>query len=134
MEELKLTFVNVGYGEAALLECPDPAFPGGTFVMVIDGGSAEAEEYRDSATGRIPLDQYLSLRGVDHIDLMAATHVHEDHLCGLLPAAEKLPPAALWQTLPPAHAQPGTEGRLCRDAPPFEVRAPGRREREGGRG
>ena len=36
MEELKLTFVNVGYGEAALLECPDPAFPGGTFVMVID--------------------------------------------------------------------------------------------------
>ena len=69
--------------------------------MVIDGGSAEAEEYRDSATGRIPLDQYLSLRGVDHIDLMAATHVHEDHLCGLLPAAEKLPPAALWQTLPP---------------------------------
>ena len=73
MEELKLTFVNVGYGEAALLECPDPAFPGGTFVMVIDGGSAEAEEYRDSATGRIPLDQYLSLRGVDHIDLMAAT-------------------------------------------------------------
>lgn len=54
MEELKLTFVNVGYGEAAVLECPDPAFPGGTFVMVIDGGSAEAEEYRDSATGRIP--------------------------------------------------------------------------------
>ena len=37
MEKLKLTFVNVGYGEAALLECPDPAFPGGTFVMVIDG-------------------------------------------------------------------------------------------------
>ena len=30
MEELKLTFVNVGYGEAALLECPDrpsPAVP-----------------------------------------------------------------------------------------------------------
>ena len=44
MEKLKLTFVNVGYGEAAVLECPDPAFPGGTFVMVIDGGSAEAEE------------------------------------------------------------------------------------------
>ena len=40
MEELKLTFVNVGYGEAALLECPAPAFPGGTFVMVIAGGSA----------------------------------------------------------------------------------------------
>ena len=100
MEELKLTFVNVGYGEAMVLECPDPAFPGGTFVMVIDGGSAEPEEYQGSGTGRIPLDQYLSLRGVDHIDVMAATHVHEDHLCGLLPVADRLRPGAFWQTLP----------------------------------
>ena len=69
MEELKLTFVNVGYGEAMVLECPDPAFPGGTFVMVIVGGSAEPEEYQGSGTGRIPLDQYLSLGGVDHICL-----------------------------------------------------------------
>ena len=36
MEEMTLTFVNVGYGEAILLECPDPARPGGRFVMVID--------------------------------------------------------------------------------------------------
>ena len=100
MEELKLTFVNVGYGEAMVLECPDPTFPGGTFVMVIDGGSAEPEEYQGSGTGRIPLDQYLSLRGVDHIDVMAATHVHEDHLCGLLPVADRLRPGAFWQTLP----------------------------------
>lgn len=100
MEELKLTFVNVGYGEAMVLECPDLAFPGGTFVMVIDGGSAEPEEYQGSGTGRIPLDQYLSLRGVDHIDVMAATHVHEDHLCGLLPVADRLRPGAFWQTLP----------------------------------
>ena len=116
MEELKLTFVNVGYGEAMVLECPDPAFPGGTFVMVIDGGSAEPEEYQGSGTGRIPLDQYLSLRGVDHIDVMAATHVHEDHLCGLLPAAEKLPPAALWQTLPP---------EFCRSMRPLDIPAEG---------
>ena len=39
---MKVTFVNVGYGEAILLECPDPARPGGAFVMVIDGGSGEA--------------------------------------------------------------------------------------------
>ena len=41
MGELRLTFVNVGYGEAMVLECPDPARRSGTFVMVIDGGSAE---------------------------------------------------------------------------------------------
>ena len=36
MEHMKLTFVNVGYGEAILLECPDPRFADGVFVMVID--------------------------------------------------------------------------------------------------
>ena len=101
MEELKLTFVNVGYGEAMVLECPDPGRPDGTFVMVIDGGSGEPEEYAGDS-GRIPLDTYLSLRGIDRIDLMVATHIHEDHLCGLLPAAERLKPGALWQSLPPA--------------------------------
>ena len=60
MEELKLTFVNVGYGEAALLECPDPAFPGGTFVMVIDGGSTLPETFdilhapKQKSTGTAP--------------------------------------------------------------------------------
>lgn len=41
MEEKKLTvtFVNVGYGEAILLECPDPSRPGGVFTALIDGGS-----------------------------------------------------------------------------------------------
>ena len=100
MEEIRLTFVNVGYGEAMVLECPDPAFPGGTFVMVIDGGSAEPEEYQDSDTGRLPLAEYLARQGPDHIDVMVSTHIHEDHLCGLLPVAEQLPPGAFWQTLP----------------------------------
>ncbi len=100
MEEMKLTFVNVGYGEAVLLECPDPAFPGGVFVMLIDGGGAEAAEFADRASGRIPLAEYLAGRKLSHIDLMVSTHIHEDHICGMVPAAEALPPAALWQLLP----------------------------------
>ncbi len=99
MEELKLTFVNVGYGEAMVLECPDPAFPGGTFVMVIDGGSGEEGEYADRTSGRVPMADYLAERGLDHIDLCVVTHPHEDHICGLLPVAEKWPPAVLWQSL-----------------------------------
>lgn len=98
MNEMKLTFVNVGYGEALLLECPDASRPGGVFVMVIDGGSGEAEEYRDRTSGRVPLADYLSARGVDHIDVLAVTHIHEDHLCGLLALPERR--VELWQTLP----------------------------------
>jgi len=101
MEEMKLTFVNVGYGEAVLLECPDPGFAGGVFVMLIDGG-AEAEEFADRSSGRVPLAEYLASRKLSHIDLMVSTHIHEDHICGMVPAAEALPPAALWQLLPSA--------------------------------
>ena len=100
MEDLRLTFINVGYGEAILLECPDPAFEDGVFTMLIDGGSNEDIEYAGAGTGRIPAHAYLRRRGVGHIDLLVNTHIHEDHLCGLLPAAELLPPAALWQILP----------------------------------
>ena len=60
MGELRLTFVNVGYGEAMVLECPDPASRGGTFVMVIDGGSAEPEEYAGGTMAgfvSIPVDE-----------------------------------------------------------------------------
>lgn len=114
MEKMKLTFVNVGYGEAILAECPDPARPGGTFVMVIDGGSGEAQEYQDRASGRLPLAEYLAARGLDHIDVMVGTHVHEDHLCGLPPLMDRWTPGELWQTLP--------EGfhRSLRPLPPLE--------------
>ena len=49
MEEKKLTvtFVNVGYGEAILLESPDPSKPDGVFTALIDGGSAENSEFAE---------------------------------------------------------------------------------------
>lgn len=100
METMKLTFVNVGYGEAIVAECPDPGCRDGTFVLVIDGGGAERSEFADRSTGRMPLAEYLERRGIGHIDCMVATHIHEDHTCGLLPAAKALAPAVLWQTLP----------------------------------
>ena len=66
MEEKKLTvtFVNVGYGEAILLECPDPSRPGGVFTALIDGGSAEESEFADRTSGRLPVEEYLTKRGI----------------------------------------------------------------------
>ena len=83
MEEKKLTvtFVNVGYGEAILLECPDPSRPGGVFTALIDGGSAEESEFADRTSGRLPVEEYLTKRGIRHLDLAVSTHIHEDHLC-----------------------------------------------------
>ena len=85
---MRLTFVNVGYGEAMVVECPDPASRNGRFVMVIDGGGNEVSEFADRSSGRVPMAEYLAGRGLDHIDVMVSTHIHEDHLCGLLPMLE----------------------------------------------
>ncbi len=97
---MKLTFINVGYGEAVLVECPDAAYAGGTFTMLIDGGSAEAAEYADNNTGRTPTACFLKERGIDHIDLMVSSHIHEDHLCGLLPVAQQISVGRFWKSLP----------------------------------
>lgn len=108
MNELKITFVNVGYGESILVRQAESGFS-----MLIDAGSAEPEEYADGASGRVRTDEYLRAIGLDHIDLMVSTHIHEDHLCGMLPVAERLCPATLWQTLPP-----GFTAREMRDIDP----------------
>ena len=97
---MTITFLNVGYGEAILVECPDAGHPQGTFVMLIDGGSGEAEEFPPELPERAPLIKELERRGLDHIDVMISTHIHEDHTCGLLEAARRFPPAVLFQPFP----------------------------------
>lgn len=101
-KDLELAFVNVGYGEAMLLKV-------GTFIMLIDGGSADPEEYAHSATGRIPLIEWLQKEKVDHIDLMLNTHIHEDHTSGMLPAALAYTPAFFVSALPDTFYRSMTE-------------------------
>lgn len=45
--QLRLTFINVGYGEAIFIDAPDENRPDGRFYAMIDGGSAEDSEFLD---------------------------------------------------------------------------------------
>ena len=76
---LKVTFINVGYGESILLEVWEKE---SKTVIVIDGGSAEDEEYSGD-TGRIRAREYLVKKGITELDIAVVSHVHEDHVCGL---------------------------------------------------
>lgn len=96
----QVTFINVGNGDAILVEVPDENCREGRFVMLIDGGSNENAEYEETATGRIRAAEYLEQKGIRHIDIMVCTHIHEDHTCGLLPVAKKWLPGELWQPFP----------------------------------
>jgi competence protein ComEC len=64
--QLKVTFVNVGQGDAIYIE-----FPNGKNAL-IDGGNSG-----------VLIDNFLKSKGVARIDYLALTHPHSDHYRGL---------------------------------------------------
>lgn len=62
-----VTFLDVGQADAALLRCGD-------HWMLIDGGGRESSQ---------KIYTVLKERGITHLDLVIASHPHEDHIGGL---------------------------------------------------
>jgi competence protein ComEC len=95
---LELTAIDVGQGDSLLV-----VFPEGR-RMVIDGGGvlqfgrAGAPPRRRSNldTGEDVVSPYLWSRGIQRIDILVATHAHEDHTGGLLAILENFHPRELW--------------------------------------
>ncbi len=69
-ENILVHFIDVSHGEAVFIEASCGS------NILIDGGSNQ------SVTG-YKLNRYLTSIGVSQIDLVAATHPHEDHIGGL---------------------------------------------------
>lgn len=99
MNKLKLTFINVGYGEATLIqlfsEQPSPALPAMPFTVLIDGGSGEDAEYAPG-NGRTRCADYLREHNIKKLDLLINTHIHEDHTSGLVQVVNEIPVSAYW--------------------------------------
>ena len=74
--QLEVHIIDAGQGDSIFIRGPEGQ------TMLIDGGS--------EGTGAL---QYLQGQSVDHLDLMLATHPHEDHIGGL-PAILKAMPVA----------------------------------------
>lgn len=64
---LTVTFLDVGQGDAAVLQC-------GGQAMMIDGGKAKASSY---------IYSWLKKNQISHLDVMVATHTDADHIGGL---------------------------------------------------
>jgi competence protein ComEC len=88
--ELRVTFLDVGQGDAAVIELPQ----GG--VVVIDAGPT-ATNGRDF--GELVVAPFLRRRGHRRIELLIASHRHPDHIGGLSTLLEKFPVKTLW--IPP---------------------------------
>lgn len=109
---LHVTFLDVGQGDAVLIETP------GGRQVVIDGGPSPSVMV-DAVGRHLPFwDRTL--------DLVVLTHPNEDHLSGLIPLVERYRVA---RALEPGISQPGgaylrwLELLAERDVPTFQARA-----------
>lgn len=83
-ELLRVVFLDVGQGDAALITTP------GGKVILVDGGNGRSRYSSYDAGARVILP-YLKLRGIKKIDVMIASHPHADHIGGLIAVLKALP-------------------------------------------
>jgi competence protein ComEC len=86
---LRITFLDVGQGDAALVELPDGA------VWLVDaGGLSSARDLRAASAPGRAIERTLAAYGHHRIDLAIISHPHPDHYLGL--AAITAPIHELW--------------------------------------
>jgi competence protein ComEC len=94
-ERLELTVLDVGQGDSLFL-----SFPRGRTMLVDAGG--ELGNFHSGGmrsgidVGEDVVSPYLWSRGLKHIDVVALTHAHEDHLGGLAAIFENFRVGEFW--------------------------------------
>jgi competence protein ComEC len=86
-DDVRVTFLDVGQGDAAVVEGPRG------FVALVDGGGAVDGGFDPGA--RV-VEPYLRARGIGRIDLVVLSHPHPDHMNGLFRVLERFEVGALW--------------------------------------
>ncbi len=86
---LVITFLDVGQGDAAVIEAPGGA------VMVIDGGGTRDGTFD---TGARIVEPFLRARGIGRLEVVALSHPHPDHLNGLFRILQRFPVGAFWSS------------------------------------
>ncbi|MEO8213134.1 MAG: ComEC/Rec2 family competence protein [Myxococcales bacterium] len=84
---LIITFLDVGQGDAAVLQLPGGA------TLLIDGGGTYDGSFDPGA--RV-VEPFLRRRGITHLEVVALSHPHPDHLGGLHRVVERFPVETLW--------------------------------------
>ncbi|HWZ30669.1 MAG TPA: ComEC/Rec2 family competence protein [Bryobacteraceae bacterium] len=90
---LELTVIDVGQGDSLLV-----AFPQGKTMLIDGGGVLQYGRQRKTNldTGEDVVSPYLWYRGMRRIDVVVATHAHEDHSGGISALLENFRPQELW--------------------------------------
>jgi competence protein ComEC len=85
--DLRLTFLSVGQGDAAVVELP------GADVMVIDGGGLGGAAFD---VGERVIAPFLWSRKIAHVDYVVLSHPDRDHYGGLAFVVAQFSPREFW--------------------------------------
>ncbi|HME05858.1 MAG TPA: ComEC/Rec2 family competence protein, partial [Bryobacteraceae bacterium] len=90
---LELTAIDVGQGDSLFL-----AFPDGK-LLLIDGGGILSYGRKTKPKldiGEDVVSAYLWTRGISHLDVIACSHMHDDHVGGVPALIDNFHPRELW--------------------------------------
>ena len=97
---LEITAIDVGQGDSILLVSPQ-----GRTLLVDAGGELGASDDSRFDMGEDVVSPYLWSRGIGHLDAVALTHAHADHIGGMRSVISNFHPRELWVgPLPVSHA------------------------------
>jgi competence protein ComEC len=94
---LEVTAIDVGQGDALFI-----AFPDGR-LMLLDAGGFPSFDGRQSSidTGEDVVSPYLWTRSIKRLDVVAVSHLHEDHAGGVPSILRNFHPKEVWTGLLP---------------------------------
>ncbi|MBZ5530440.1 MAG: ComEC/Rec2 family competence protein [Acidobacteriia bacterium] len=93
--KLEVTSIDVGQGDSLLVISPQGR------TMLIDGGGSVGPVRSEFDFGEDVVSTYLWSRGIAHLDVVALTHAHGDHIGGLTRIVENFHPRELWVGINP---------------------------------
>lgn len=96
--KLEITAIDVGQGDSLLVVSPEGK------TLLVDGGGAIGPFRGEFDYGEDVVSPYLWSRGLDHLDVIALSHAHDDHLGGLPRALQNFHPKELWVGINPESA------------------------------
>ena len=84
--QFKVVFVDVGQGDCIYIQTPDKKH-----ILIDAGGNPYRDYESDFDTGSHIVVPFLLKNGVSNLDLVVASHWHDDHVGGLLKVLEDIP-------------------------------------------